>query len=78
MMTLFQEGSFIWIRTGEPLDFSAWYPGEPDGGDDHDCLHFNNFNENSEWSDHYCDVRSPYYTYPFKPICQRKITTFGK
>ena len=31
------EGSFGWI-TGEPLGFTAWEPGQPDGGDPEDCV----------------------------------------
>ena len=40
MMNLFQEGSWAWIRTGEPIEFSAWRQGQPDNALD---------NENSPW-----------------------------
>ena len=38
-MTLFQEGGWVWVRTGEPLGFSAWSQGNPDNLNGEDCLH---------------------------------------
>ena len=76
MMTLFQEGGWVWVRTGEPLDFSAWGPGEPNNlFDGEDCLHLE-YNKNYKWNDYPCFTTS--VNYAWKPICQKDITTFNQ
>ena len=70
MMTQFQEGSWIWIRTGESLDFSAWNTGEPNNTyNNENCLWLEKFENNADfkWVDSRCFLNA-------KPICQREFT----
>ena len=74
-MTLFQEGAWVWVRTGEPFDFNAWNPGEPNNQNGEDCLHLA-YGFNFQWNDYPCFATS--VNYAWKPICQKKITTFNQ
>ena len=72
-MILFQEASWIWVRTGEPIDFSVWAPAEPDdnGPYEEDCL-FYYAPFHGKWGDFDCSYAI--WGDPNRPICQRKIT----
>ena len=74
MMNLFQEGSWAWIRTGEPIEFSAWRQGQPDNGgnDEENCLHII-FKWEYTWNDFSCINVLDYQGIPNKPICQKRL-----
>ena len=75
-MTLFQEASWIWVRTGEPIDFSAWDTAEPDNDVlNEDCLFFYAGRE-FKWHDFDCSIAI--WGNPNRPICQRKTTILGQ
>ena len=75
MMNLFQEGSWVWIRTGEPISFSAWRQGQPDDGnalDNENCLHLIS-KWDYRWNDFSCVNDLDYQGIPNKPICQKRF-----
>ena len=73
MMNLFQEGSWAWIRTGEPIEFSAWQQGQPDNaGNDENCLHLM-FKWGYKWNDFPCVNVLDYQGNPNKPVCQKRL-----
>ena len=78
-MTLFQEGSWVWVRTDEPLDFSAWGTGEPDNAAPYneDCAMFFAYDPDFKWNDLECSF-AKWGKYQNRPICQRKITIFDQ
>ena len=77
-MTLFQEGAWVWVRTGEPLDFSAWFPGQPDNGDEpynnqHCAMYFVDYIKyggTQIWNDLECFFANA-FKYKNRPICQK-------
>ena len=78
-MTLFQEGSWRWVRTDVPLDFSDWGPGKPDNKPPYneDCAMFFAYDPNFKWNDLECSVANT-EKFANKPICQRKITSLDQ
>ena len=72
-MNLFQEGSWVWIRTGEPIEFSAWRQGQPDNENDNEnCLH-SIFKWGYKWNDFPGVNVLDYDGNPNKPICQKNL-----
>jgi len=67
------EGSWAWIRTGEPIEFSAWRQGQPDNAlDNENCLHLIS-KWDYKWNDFPCVNVLDYDGNPNKPICQKRL-----
>ncbi|XP_045479161.1 perlucin-like isoform X2 [Harmonia axyridis] len=51
-----EEGSFVWLSTGRPLNFTSWCNGQPDnGGKNEHCLAIQRLGvENYVWNDRSC------------------------
>lgn len=62
------EGQWVWVKNAVPVEFSAWYPGEPnDLGLDENCLHlFSRYGY--QWNDSHCSE-----SYLSKPLCQKRL-----
>ena len=62
----FQEGVWMWVRTGKQVEFKAWCLGKPDnwGPLGENCLHLYNTCE-LKWNDNDC------FNDNIKPICQK-------
>ena len=58
-----QEGAWIWIWSGQKMDFEAWGVAEPNGGKLENCLKMF-FDYQFPWNDENCLNR-------FRPICQK-------
>ena len=78
-MTLFQEGTWIWVRTGEPLDFSAWGPGKPDNKAPYneDCAMFFAYDPDFKWNHLECSVANT-EKFANHPICQFFFTNLDQ
>jgi glutamine synthetase type III len=62
----FSEGMWEWASTGQAMDYTHWFPGEPnDAGNDEDCLLIHDSYPNGEWNDGLCSTH-------FKYICELK------
>uniref|UniRef100_A0A1W7R8T4 Putative c-type lectin n=1 Tax=Aedes albopictus TaxID=7160 RepID=A0A1W7R8T4_AEDAL len=55
---LAEEGSFIWVATGQELTYANWHQGEPnDHGDNEDCIqlaYIQSTEYNWSWNDNVC------------------------
>ncbi|XP_042362980.1 lactose-binding lectin l-2-like [Plectropomus leopardus] len=54
-----KEGTWMW-SDGTDVNFSYWYPGEPNNYGGHEnCVH-NNYNKESKWNDRPCSRSLPF------------------
>ncbi|CAC5419270.1 unnamed protein product [Mytilus coruscus] len=60
----FSEGQWEWASTGDALDYSNWYPGEPNNDGGEDCL-MTGGNYRTLWNDGNCGSHHKY-------ICEKK------
>ena len=49
-----EEGSFVWQRTGKPLNFSAWTTNQPDGAAVENCVAMDD-SHTYFWTDEQCE-----------------------
>ena len=61
----FQEGVWIWVRTGKQVEFTAWCLGQPDNSLGENCLHLWYDTCELKWNDNDC------FNDNIKPICQK-------
>lgn len=65
----YSEGRWEWASTGNALDYTNWYPGEPNNGGGEDCLMtggtFGDF-----WNDSPCGT-------VYKFVCEKKQVKFN-
>nr|ACO72584.1 mannan-binding lectin [Mesocentrotus nudus] len=58
------ENFFQW-SDGTRMDYSLWYPGEPNNAEGEDCVapynHGSNDFDRQKWHDHGCELRKPYF-----------------
>ena len=72
----FQEGNWIWVRTRENINYTAWEPNEPNDNlnqEDEDCLHmiFDGIIR-YKWNDYPCN-NSELRGTDMKPLCQKRF-----
>ena len=71
-----REGSWYWPHSLEPLDFSAWFPGEPDnleGGENCAMIYgYANPEKKPFWNDYHCSHSNSPHGLLFS-ICQRSF-----
>lgn len=60
----YSEGQWEWASTGYALDYSNWYPGEPNNDGDEDCL-VTGGNFKTLWNDDKCGSHNKF-------ICEKK------
>ncbi|XP_076083529.1 CD209 antigen-like protein D [Mytilus galloprovincialis] len=61
----YSEGQWEWASTGDALDYSNWYPGEPNNDGGEDCL-MTGGGYKTLWNDGHCESH-------FKFICEKKL-----
>ena len=62
-----QDGPWKWARTGELLEYTNWYPGEPDNAlGIQFCASMDTKGHRFEWNDLQCTADKT-----LKPICQK-------
>ena len=62
-----QEGEWMWAKSVKPMEFSAWYEGQPDNWQENqDCLVNMKWNNSDKylWDDKSCTE------WEAKPLCQ--------
>ena len=71
---MFQEGNWIWIKTGDLVDFTAWRQGEPNNlQNNENCLHLyyaSNSSSLFKWNDFDCNESKIKL---LKPICKKHL-----
>ena len=83
MTIILQEGSWIWARTGESIDFSSWGAGEPNNTPPYneDCALVDGrwyvLYQDFLWNDLECSF-AKWGRYQNRPICQKKIAIFDQ
>ncbi|XP_063405664.1 perlucin-like protein [Mytilus trossulus] len=61
----YSEGKWEWASTGYALDYSNWYPGEPNNDGDEDCL-MTGDSFKALWNDDNCGSHQKF-------ICEKKL-----
>ena len=76
---VFQEGTWVWTRSGKIVDMNsqAWGPGLPDqyNGLNEDCLHLM-ADLGFQWNDISCELKDMEQNgnhKPMKPLCQKRL-----
>ena len=57
MSDLKKEGSWIWNSNNNPVNYTNWNGGEPNGGTNENCGNY--FANLPTWNDEKCDTRVP-------------------
>ena len=70
----FQEGNWVWIRTSENVDYTAWGTGQPnDDYSNENCLHMiYDGPELYSWNDYDCS-KNTLRDAAMKPLCQKSF-----
>ncbi|XP_048239959.1 uncharacterized protein LOC124139980 isoform X2 [Haliotis rufescens] len=62
------EGYYVWDKSENPLNYTDWYPGEPNQKTvEEDCMSSWKV-EGYQWADHYCDRPD------LEPFCETEVT----
>ncbi|XP_046560582.1 perlucin-like [Haliotis rubra] len=62
------EGYYVWDKSENPLNYTDWYPGEPNQKtDEQDCMSSWK-SEGYQWADHYCNHPD------LEPLCETEVT----
>ena len=61
------EGVYKWQTTDTVPTFLDWAPGQPDNGNNEDCVHFRS--SDRHWNDDHC-------THNYYPLCEMNMTSF--